>query len=277
MINDEDASVDRRSLAHLLDSLIGAKRLICWPEGLHMQREYLAARNAVIRHLVQHQDLTAIAAETHVSLAAEADAYLCGNGADRPSKSIVRSVWSWSENALAHNYQLLRWLRTRNRFRPHNRKVRFYGLDMYGYGHDGPATGIDTYLRTLDPSSKRSHHLGQAIHHWQSATPPQSGVPDDLTQGLDNVLTYMDEMDPSSQSQGDDRTRLALSLYRDLAQHQKDGGSHRHINIRDAFQYRLLNAVLSCHPSGKIMIFEQTDHLDPSIPGFPGATNSDNN
>ncbi|MYR56140.1 hypothetical protein GTY54_07690 [Streptomyces sp. SID625] len=43
-------------------------RVLGWSEGVHLRTEYLAARDAVVRHLVERHPVRAIAAETDFAL-----------------------------------------------------------------------------------------------------------------------------------------------------------------------------------------------------------------
>ncbi|QHC27549.1 erythromycin esterase family protein [Streptomyces sp. HF10] len=127
----EPPPLDRGGAA-LLDQLATDARVIGWSEGVHLRTEYLVARNAVIRHLVERHGVRAIAAETNFELSRPSDAYIRGLGPAEPAPAAVRGAWSWSRAPLTDNRALLRWLRHHNAALTPAEQVRFYGLEMYG-------------------------------------------------------------------------------------------------------------------------------------------------
>lgn len=136
---------------------------------MHLRQEYLRARNLAIQTLVTHTDVTAVVGETNFTSALAADAYLRGEGGPEPSDRAVVGVWSWSRTPLAVNRDLLRWLRAVNGSRPPERRVRFYGLDMFA-AHDDAWVGPETddadvlaYARYLERS--RSEHAKRGRDH----------------------------------------------------------------------------------------------------------------
>ncbi|MEV7502732.1 erythromycin esterase family protein [Streptomyces sp. NPDC093018] len=137
--------------AVLLDQLAADARVIGWSEGVHLRSEYLIARNAAVRHLVERHGVRAIAAETNFELSRPSDAYIRGLGPAEPTPAAVRGMWSWSREPLADNRALLRWLRHHNTARAPAEQVRFYGLEMYGTPTgEPPATPAPTTLH--DPA-----------------------------------------------------------------------------------------------------------------------------
>jgi hypothetical protein len=138
-----------------VDELAADARVLGWAEGVHLRAEYLLARNAAVRHLVERHAVKAIAAETNFALSRPADMYIRGLGPPEPTPAAVRGVWSWSRAALPDNLTLLRWLRRHNIGRAPADRVRFYGLEMYGTGADDPdaAPGRDA----LDDPADRRH------------------------------------------------------------------------------------------------------------------------
>ncbi|MDF0532053.1 erythromycin esterase family protein [Tsukamurella sp. 8F] len=163
--------------AGLVDRLASSARILGWAEGIHVRAEYLAARDAVVRHLADR--LVAVAAETRAERAVAADRYIRGEGTDRLDADAVGSVWTWSPTPLLQNATLLRTLRAHNASRA-GAPVRFYGLET---------------------------HVGD----------------------------------------------------------------HRDLAARDAAQYESLRRVAERHPDGLILLFEQTGHVDPGIPGSLGS------
>ncbi|GAA5065055.1 erythromycin esterase family protein [Nocardia callitridis] len=203
-------------LATLVDELVEDARIVAWSEGIHQRAEYLTVRNAVLRHLVERQAIRVVAAETNFALSRPADAYIRGAGSDTPNEEVVRGMWSWGRAALRANLELLCWLRLHNAELPDRDRVRFYGLDMFGYDRHAPT---DSGAALTDPEDKH----------------------------------------------------LAATLNARLTAHLMTGGDHRAIAVRDAAQYLSLKTIAHRHPSSRLFLFEQTEHLDPRAPGSLGA------
>lgn len=49
------------------------------------------------------------------------------------------------------------------------------------------------------------------------------------------------------------------------------GGAHRDLAVRDRAQFDNLRQLAACHPGERILLFEQTEHLDPTLDGSLGA------
>ncbi|MFH8224345.1 erythromycin esterase family protein [Streptomyces sp. NPDC018057] len=204
--------------AALLGELAADARVLGWSEGVHLRTEYLTARNAVVRHLVERQAVRAIAAETDFALSRAADAYIRGLGPDEPTPDAVTGVWSWSRTPLPDNRALLRRLRRHNRALDPALHVRFYGLEMYGAASEEPG-GAPRHTVSDDPADRRH----------------------------------------------------ADRLRRLLLEHRAAGGDHRDLAVRDAAQYLTLQEVARRHPDGRILLFEQVEHLDRRVTGSLGA------
>ncbi|MEW2544261.1 erythromycin esterase family protein [Streptomyces sp. NPDC047002] len=143
-------------VAELVDELAAGARVLGWSEGVHLRREYLVARNAVLRHLLGHHRVAAVAAESHFGRSRAADAYALGAGPEEPPRAAVGGVWSWAQSAaLADNRALLRLLRRHNAGRAPAERVRFYGLEMYGSGAAEPADGGPVAEEPADPGDAR--------------------------------------------------------------------------------------------------------------------------
>ncbi|GAA3713888.1 hypothetical protein GCM10023082_09560 [Streptomyces tremellae] len=145
--------------------------MLGWSEGVHLRREYLVARNAVLRHLIGHHRVAAVAAESHFGRSRAADAYILGAGPDEPPRAAVGGVWSWARSAaLADNRALLRLLRRHNAGRAPAERVRFYGLEMYGSGTVEPAHGGPAFEGPAGPDDTRhAEWLGRRLAEHRAA------------------------------------------------------------------------------------------------------------
>ncbi|MFT4084468.1 MAG: erythromycin esterase family protein [Nocardioides sp.] len=63
----------------------------------------------------------------------------------------------------------------------------------------------------------------------------------------------------------------AERLRRWRGEHEAAGGDHRDLAVRDDAQFASLTEVAARHPEDRILVFEQTGHLDPRAHGSLGA------
>jgi erythromycin esterase len=135
--------------ARTIADIVGGAQLIGLGEPSHGHAEPLAYRNRLIRHLVAHGRLSAIALESGIADTRPASDYVLGGPGD--ARSAVAPM-SWRFGTLADNVALVAWLRRWNDAHP-RAKVRLYGIDVSG-GDDQAGFGkarvvldrIDAYL-----------------------------------------------------------------------------------------------------------------------------------
>jgi erythromycin esterase len=124
----EDAPVSREE-AEALDHLFDGARVIAFGEPGHGNHEPLAYRNRLIRHLVVHGGLTAVAMESGIAETRRLEAYVAGGPGD--PTALVREYFGWNFNLFVSNVEMIQWLRHWNDAHP-GRKVRLYGIDTSG-------------------------------------------------------------------------------------------------------------------------------------------------
>lgn len=136
---------EARTIAHI----VRGARLIALGEPFHFHAEPLAYRNRLIRHLVMHEGLSAVALESGIADTKAAGDYVLGATGDAAS---VVAPMSWQFGTLADNVALVDWLRHWNDDHP-RAKIRLYGIDVSG-GDDRTGFGnarvaldqVDAYL-----------------------------------------------------------------------------------------------------------------------------------
>jgi erythromycin esterase len=140
-----------------IERVIGDARVIALGEADHGVHEYLAYRNRLAKHLIEHAGVTAILVESGFTEAAVADDYVTGAGA-ASSHDAAAALFSWAmPAALRDNVELVEWLRAYNAKAA--RKIHIYGIDVTG-GRNGLYTqsrrAVDAalaYLAQHDPSA----------------------------------------------------------------------------------------------------------------------------
>lgn len=113
-----------------IDRVIGDARVIALGEADHGVHEYLAYRNRLAKHLIEHAGVTAILVESGFTEATVADDYVIGANA-ASSRDAAAALFSWAmPAALRDNVELVEWLRAYNAKAA--RKVHVYGVDLTG-------------------------------------------------------------------------------------------------------------------------------------------------
>ncbi|HEU4611189.1 MAG TPA: erythromycin esterase family protein [Kofleriaceae bacterium] len=137
--------------------VIGDARVIALGEADHGVHEYLAYRNRLAKHLVEHAGVTAILVESGFTETTVADDYVTGAGS-ASSREAAAAVFSWAmPAALRDNVELVEWLRAYNATAA--RKVHIYGIDVTGGRHGRytqsrlAADAALAYLAQHDPSA----------------------------------------------------------------------------------------------------------------------------
>jgi erythromycin esterase len=125
------AGDDHRSLADALAAeltrLPHRPRLLGFGEPMHGEEEFPRLRNAVFAALVERAGFTSIALETSAWHGRAVDAYVRGGGG--VDDDVVTTGFTHGFGEFPANRTLVRWMRERNRDRPHAAQLRFAGFD----------------------------------------------------------------------------------------------------------------------------------------------------
>ncbi len=154
----EDAPISEGE-ARALDRLFAGARVIAFGEPGHGHHEPLAYRNRLVRHLVAHAGLTAIALESGLAETRRLEDYVAGGPGD--PVDLVRTDFGWNFNLFVSNVELITWLRDWNDAHP-GHKARLYGIDTSGgfgdarMGRAGIVLGdVVDYLSKAAPATAR--------------------------------------------------------------------------------------------------------------------------
>lgn len=120
-----------------LDKLIEAasdKELVLLGEASHGTHEYYLWRDKISRRLIAELDFSFIAVEGDFASLYALNLYVKnGEGAAKSAKEVLLKLnrwptWMWANEEVV---ELAEWLRTHNDKLPPNKKVGFYGMDVY--------------------------------------------------------------------------------------------------------------------------------------------------
>jgi erythromycin esterase len=179
-------------------TLVGGARVVCLGESRHDAHEHFRLKHRLIEFLVSEMGFTVFALEESLPCSLAIDEYVTG-GAGDPEELLDRMggwfIWNTREI-----FDLVEWMRTFNRDRPVDEKVRFRGIDI-----TDPLPGIANvkkYLDAVDPdlaADIEKNGLGQDLFDpdsWERsmANFQQAGAErlDSLGQRLDDLLARLD-------------------------------------------------------------------------------------
>lgn len=123
------------------------KSLILLGEASHGTHEFYEARAEITKRLILEQDLQAVAVEADWPAAYRVNRYVQGLGSDTSAEQALGDfqrfpLWMWRNTEVV---EFIEWLRAHNDTLPPERRVGFYGLDMYSLYES-----IDAVLAYLD-------------------------------------------------------------------------------------------------------------------------------
>lgn len=152
----KDKAVPLRNSAHDYDPLLQMckdKSLILMGEATHGTHEFYEARVEITKRLILDQGLQAVAVEADWPAAYRVNRYVNGIGEDTTAHHALGDfkrfpLWMWRNTVIL---DFVAWLREYNLSQPPERRVGFYGLDLYSL-YESIAAVLD-YLDRVDPEA----------------------------------------------------------------------------------------------------------------------------
>ena len=164
-----------QDLDPLMDD-VGERRIVLLGEASHGTREFYEWRADLTRRLVMEKGFRFVAVEGDWPACRELDRYVRGEAHDEPeaaARAFARwPSWMWANEEVM---TFARWLRSWNEHVPEERRVGFYGLDVYSLwesldavlawleenGH--PAVeAAERALRCFEPYARDEHDYANA-------------------------------------------------------------------------------------------------------------------
>jgi erythromycin esterase-like protein len=134
---------------------IGDARLVMLGEASHGTHEFYRARALITRRLIEEKGFSAVAVEADWPDAYRVNRYVRGAGGDEEAVDALAGfgrfpTWMWRN---ADVLDFVGWLRAHNDALPVDRRVGFYGLDLYSLRTSIEA--VLAYLDKVDPEAAR--------------------------------------------------------------------------------------------------------------------------
>jgi erythromycin esterase-like protein len=135
--------------------LIGDARVVLLGEASHGTHEFYRERDRITRRLISEKDFTGVAVEADWPDAYRVNRWIRGAGKDQDASEALGDFkrfprWMWrNRDVLA----FVQWLQQWNQARQPDRRVGFYGLDLYSLFSSIEA--VIGYLDQVDPEAAR--------------------------------------------------------------------------------------------------------------------------
>ncbi|MDQ4080213.1 MAG: erythromycin esterase family protein, partial [Gemmatimonadota bacterium] len=137
--------------------LVGEARFVLLGEASHGTSEFYTWRTEISRRLIREQGFSFIAVEGDWPDCYRVNRYVkgypeSGRSADEVLHAFERwPTWMWANLEVV---ALCRWLREHNETLPRDRRVGFYGLDVYSLWES--MHEVVAYLERVDPAAARA-------------------------------------------------------------------------------------------------------------------------
>ncbi|HEY0335518.1 MAG TPA: erythromycin esterase family protein [Stenotrophomonas sp.] len=143
------------------------RRVVMLGESTHGTSEFYRARAAITRHLIERHGFDFLAVEADWPDAATVNRHVRGlpetQGSRRPFSRFPQWMWRNAEVT-----ELAGWMREHNARQAPERRVGFYGLDLYSLGSSMAA--VLAYLEGVDPGAAELARLRYGcLAPWMSA------------------------------------------------------------------------------------------------------------
>ena len=263
---------DADSLDPLLDA-IGDARFVLLGEASHGTSEFYTWRTEISRRLVAEKDFSFIAVEGDWPDCYRVNRYVKGYEKSGASGHDVLHAferwptWMWANRDVV---ALTDWLRGHNESLPNDRRVGFYGLDVYSLWESMAA--VTHYLEGVDPKLARNAKLAYAcfepyqedVQEYARAT---ALVPTSCEAEAVEILRRLrvegrehEDIDPEAYFNAEQNALVARNAelyYRTMVR-----GGPASWNVRDRHMFETLTRLVRHHgPNAKAIVWEHNTHI----------------
>jgi erythromycin esterase-like protein len=257
-----------------LDPLITAvdtSRFVLLGEASHGTHEYYTWRTAISRRLIEEKEFSFIAVEGDWPDCYKINRYIKGyNDAGATPVEVLTEfkrwpTWMWGNWEIV---ALMEWLRELNKHRPANKRIGFYGLDVYSLWESMEV--IIGYLRKEDPKSAQLaidalrcfEPYGEGQDYAKALLNLSPGCVTEVVKLLESVRRRSRgyDHDPEAALNAEMNAQVianAEEYYRSMVSfHDKSW------NLRDTHMVSTLDAIMDFHGrKAKAIVWEHNTHV----------------
>ncbi len=274
LIQKNSLPLDEESAMDALMEAIGEARYVLLGEASHGTHEYYTLRTAISKRLITEKGFSFIAVEGDWPDCYRLNRFIKGYPDSGGSAMEVLHAfnrwptWMWANWEIV---ALAEWLRNFNTGKPSNKKIGFYGLDVYSLWESLEA--IIGYLDKADPAAKET-----ALQAWKCFEPyneegggyarstlnplAPASCENEVVELLGEILRKMENYnsDPEAVMSTEQNAFVAVNAeryYRTMIQ-----SGPRSWNIRDRHMVETLNRLMDHHgPKAKAIVWEHNTHI----------------
>lgn len=251
---------------------IGDARLVLLGEASHGTHEYYTWRSAITRRLIREKNFDFIAVEGDWPDCYRINRYIKGLGdQDKKPVDVLKTfdrwpTWMWANWEIT---ALVTWLKDHNAGLPADRRVGFYGLDVYSLWesmealvdylerHD-PAAALTARdaLSCFEPFSEDSHSLARAKSYHPDL------CKDEVIRLLKEVRSRVPFYDHDPEAALNAEQNAVIAVNAEAYYRSMTGFDDQSWNVRDTHMVETLHRILKFHGSGsKAVIWEHNTHI----------------
>jgi len=252
---------------------IGDARIVLLGEASHGTSDFYTWRDRISRRLITEKGFDFIAVEGDWPDCYLLNRYVKGrpSGGDS-ARDVLRGfdrwpTWMWANEEVV---ELAEWLRSHNEGVDDERRVGFYGLDVYSLWESMDV--VTRYLRRVDPeAAERAARAygcfdpyGEDVQEYAMAT---ALVPTDCEQEVLRILGELRERGPDFQNDGreaffnaEQNALVAINAERYYRTMVRGGAASW--NVRDTHMIETLGRLLDHHgPDARAIVWEHNTHV----------------
>ncbi len=250
---------------------IGERAVVMLGEASHGTHEYYTWRSAISKRLIKEKDFNFIAVEGDWPDCYKINRYIKGySDAGNSVEDVLRGfdrwpTWMWSNWEVA---SLVEWLKEYNSGLPSERKIGFYGLDVYSLW-DSMKAMMD-YLEDEDPQTARSvkkaiecfEPFNEDERMYARRTLRDFGCREELLALLKEIRTRAQFLDGDREAGFNTEQNALIALNAEQYYSSMIGFNNESWNVRDKHMMETLDRLMKFHrPNARGIVWEHNTHI----------------
>ena len=252
---------------------IGDARIVLLGEASHGTHEYYTWRDRISRRLITEKGFGFIAVEGDWPDCYTVNLYAKGwDGVGDSAHEVLHAfsrwpTWMWANKEVVH---LAEWLREHNRHLPDERKVGFYGLDVYSMWESIDV--VTRYLERVDPAlAARARQAYGCFDPFEDDVQEYAWatqvVPTDCEEEVLEALTELRRKGPDFRRDNPEayfnaEQNALVASNAELYYRTMIRGGAASWNVRDRHMMETLERLLRHHgPASKAIVWEHNTHV----------------
>jgi erythromycin esterase len=252
---------------------IGDARFVLLGEASHGTHEYYTWRTRISKRLIKEKYFSMIAVEGDWPDCYRLNRYIKGyENSGESAKEVLKEfnrwpTWMWANWEIV---ALTEWLRKHNDTLPSNKRIGFYGLDVYSLWES--IESIFLYLNKKDPVAFRSvqkamdcfepYNIKEGFSYAERSYGLSAGCEEEVVKLLADIRNRMPWFDTDNEAIFNAEQNALVAVNAERYYHAMLGGGDSTWNIRDRHMSETAERLMKFHgPDAKIVIWEHNTHI----------------